>query len=85
MYCCRSFVSVAVLNGCIYTMGGFNGHIRVAPAEDYRPEINQWSSIAPMHCQRSDASCTTFEGKVGACALSEVLWNFYEHLKSYLL
>jgi len=52
-------VSVAVLDGCIYAMGGYDGHVRQNTAERYTPKSNQWSLITPMNHQRSDASATT--------------------------
>ena len=63
LYCSRCYVSVAVLDGCIYAMGGFDGHVRQNTAERYTPSTNQWTLLAPMHHQRSDASATTLEGK----------------------
>lgn len=56
----RCYISVAVLNNIIYAMGGYNGNIRFRTAERYNYRDNQWSLIAPMHMQRSDASATTF-------------------------
>ena len=55
----RCYVSVAVLDGCIYAMGGYDGHVRQNTAERYTPKANQWSLITPMNHQRSDASATT--------------------------
>ncbi|XP_028274884.1 kelch-like protein 10 [Parambassis ranga] len=63
----RGSVSVTVLNGCIYAMGGSNGHTYLSSAEFYQPETNQWLEIAPMHEQRSDASCTALNGKIYIC------------------
>ena len=59
----RCYVSVAVLDGCVYAMGGFDGHIRQNSAERYTPNTNQWSLITPMNQQRSDASAATVNGK----------------------
>jgi hypothetical protein len=55
---------VTVLSNFIYAMGGFDGYVRLNTAERYEPETNQWTLIAPMHEQRSDASATTLYGKV---------------------
>ncbi|KAG8009297.1 Kelch-like protein 10 [Nibea albiflora] len=67
MYYRRCYVSITVLNGCIYVMGGHDGYTELNTAERYRPETNQWSLIAPMHEQRSDASCTTLSSKIYIC------------------
>ncbi|GFO21309.1 kelch-like protein 10 [Plakobranchus ocellatus] len=64
----RCYVSVALLEGFIYAMGGFDGHVRQNSVERFTKETNQWSMIRPMHHQRSDASATTLNGK----ALGEV-------------
>ena len=59
----RCYVSVAVLDGCIYAMGGYDGHVRQNTAERYTPKTNQWSLITPMNHQRSDASATTLNSR----------------------
>ena len=60
----RCYVSVAVLGGLIYAMGGYDGQNRQNTAEKYFPKKNQWSLIQPMNFQRSDASATAFDGNV---------------------
>ncbi|CAK9303911.1 unnamed protein product [Gordionus sp. m RMFG-2023] len=60
----RCYVSVAVLNGFIYAMGGFDGHARLNTTERYDPKCNQWSPLLPMNHQRSDASATTLDNKI---------------------
>lgn len=60
---CRCYVSVALLDGVIYAMGGFDGHHRLSSAEKYDCERNQWTMIAPMHSQRSDACAAVLNGK----------------------
>ncbi|XP_028272757.1 kelch-like protein 10, partial [Parambassis ranga] len=67
MYYRRGCVSVTVLNGCIYAMGGYDEHTHLSSAEFYQPETNQWLKIAPMHDQRSDASCTALNGRIYIC------------------
>ncbi len=52
----RCYVSVAYLNGLLYAMGGFNGHVRQNTAEKYLSETN--------HVQRSDASACTLNGNI---------------------
>ena len=56
-------MSVAVLDGCIYAMGGYDGQVRQNTAERYTPKHNQWSLVTPMNHQRSDASAATCEGE----------------------
>ncbi|KAM9309955.1 kelch-like protein 10 [Pholidichthys leucotaenia] len=78
MYSSRCYVSVTVLNGCIYALGGCNGRIRLNTAECYRPQSNQWSFIAPMHERRSDASCTTLQHRIYICGG----FNGHEYLET---
>lgn len=61
---CRCYVSVTVLDGCVYAMGGFDGHTRHNTAERYTPSDNQWRQLPPMRFQRSDAKATTLNGSV---------------------
>ncbi|XP_028296561.1 kelch-like protein 20 [Gouania willdenowi] len=64
----RRSVSVAVLKGCIYTMGGYRDDgTTQRTAERYQPNINQWTFIASMNEGRSYASCTTLNNKMYIC------------------
>ncbi|XP_072314813.1 kelch-like protein 10 [Eucyclogobius newberryi] len=70
MYYRRNYVSVALLNGRIYAMGGQDGQRGqrgLMTAEVYDPQTNQWSLIAPMCQQRSGASCAALNGKIYIC------------------
>ena len=60
----RSNVTVAVLNGFIYAIGGQNEHGHLKSAERYFPKTNQWKRIERMHDWRTGASCATLDGKV---------------------
>lgn len=73
---CRCYVSVAVLNDLIYAMGGYDGYYRQNTAERYNYKTNQWSLIAPMNCQRSDASATTLNGNSDKIYFV-ILWIIY--------
>lgn len=64
MYYPRCYVSVAVHNGKIYALGGYNGRNRMNSVERYDPEKNQWELITPMQKQRSDASAATVYDKI---------------------
>ena len=54
----RVFMSMVSLKGCLYAVGGFDGHIKHKTIEKYDPAQNQWSVIAEMKQRRSDAGCT---------------------------
>uniref|UniRef100_A0A8C5DF04 Uncharacterized protein n=1 Tax=Gouania willdenowi TaxID=441366 RepID=A0A8C5DF04_GOUWI len=65
----RALMSVAVLKGCIYAMGGYRDSDSTSrrTAERYQPNINQWTFIASMNLGRSYASCTTLNNKIYIC------------------
>uniref|UniRef100_A0A8C5DEW5 Reverse transcriptase domain-containing protein n=1 Tax=Gouania willdenowi TaxID=441366 RepID=A0A8C5DEW5_GOUWI len=64
----RRCVSVAVLKGYIYAMGGYrDDYTSLRTAERYQPDINQWTFIASMNEERRDASCTTLNNKIYIC------------------
>lgn len=62
MHIRRCYVSVAAHKNFVYAMGGFDGHLRQNTAEKYDIETNQWTMIANMYNQRSDASAATLNG-----------------------
>lgn len=64
MYERRCYISVAVLDGFIYAIGGFDGHGRLKSTERYDPDTNQWTLTASMNERRSDASATSLQGRV---------------------
>jgi len=73
----RSYVSVALLDGHIYAMGGFEGPPRtpgdsgnlprLRSAERFNTQSNQWTKISAMREARSDASATTCQDQVYVC------------------
>lgn len=48
---CRA--GLAVLNGGVYAIGGFNGSLRVRTVDCYDPQTNQWTSCPSMEARRS--------------------------------
>lgn len=66
MHSRRCYVSVVELNGKIYAMGGHDGIQRLNSVERYDPMTNQWTMLAPLSTDRSDASCTALNGKLYA-------------------
>jgi kelch-like protein 10 len=60
----RSELTVAVLDGLVYAMGGFSGHDYCNTAERYDYRTNQWYMVAPMNEQRGVASATNLNGKI---------------------
>uniref|UniRef100_A0A8C5GQA6 Kelch-like protein 10 n=1 Tax=Gouania willdenowi TaxID=441366 RepID=A0A8C5GQA6_GOUWI len=64
----RHSVSVTVLKGYIYAMGGYRvDGTSLRTAERYQPNINQWTFIASMNEERISASCTTLNNKIYIC------------------
>uniref|UniRef100_A0A8C5DSI7 Kelch like family member 10 n=1 Tax=Gouania willdenowi TaxID=441366 RepID=A0A8C5DSI7_GOUWI len=65
----RYLMSVTVLKGCIYAMGGYRDDdgTLLRTAERYQPNINQWTFIASMNEERISASCSTLNNKIYIC------------------
>lgn len=64
MNCKRCYVSVCVLDGKIYAMGGHDGDERHTSTEVYCPKTNQWTLLADMTDKRSDADAVQIGGKI---------------------
>lgn len=64
----RSSVGVAVLNGHLYAVGGYDGVARqcLNSVECYSPEQNEWVVVEPMTQRRSGAAVTVLENMVYA-------------------
>uniref|UniRef100_A0A8C5E3C5 Uncharacterized protein n=1 Tax=Gouania willdenowi TaxID=441366 RepID=A0A8C5E3C5_GOUWI len=65
MHKSQTNMSVTVLKGRIYAMGGLRNHTSLRTAERYQP--NKWTFIASMNEERSNASCTTLDNKIYIC------------------
>ncbi|XP_071483433.1 kelch-like protein 3 [Diadema setosum] len=61
---CRA--GVAVLNGMVYAVGGFNGSLRVRTVDVYDPVRNMWSSVASMDARRSTLGVAVLNGMIYA-------------------
>lgn len=61
---CRE--GLAVLNGLVYAVGGFNGSLRVRTVDVYDPVKDQWSSVASMEARRSTLGVGVLNGFVYA-------------------
>lgn len=48
----RSRVGVAVLNGLLYAIGGYDGQLRLSTVEVYNPETDSWSKVESMNSKR---------------------------------
>lgn len=74
----RCYVSVVLLDGIIYAMGGFDGHHRLNTAEKYDFERNQWTMIAPMASQRSDACAAVLNSEYNYLYVSKTDQIWYQ-------
>ncbi|KAJ8045520.1 Kelch-like protein 28 [Holothuria leucospilota] len=63
---CRSNHGVAVLNGLIYAMGGYDGQFYLKSVEVYSPKKDEWRPVASMLKARSIFSAAAIEGKIFA-------------------
>ena len=64
----RSSVGLAVLNGYLYAVGGYDGVARqcLNSVERYDPEADEWSPVEPMTQRRSGAAVAVLENMVYA-------------------
>ncbi|KAH9381456.1 hypothetical protein HPB48_016969 [Haemaphysalis longicornis] len=60
----RCYVSVAVLQGYIDAMGGFDGEDRTSSCDRYDAKRNQCKLVASMNAVRSDACATAAAGRI---------------------
>jgi N-acetylneuraminic acid mutarotase len=63
MYTPRCYVSTAHLNDHIYACGGYDGRFRLNSVERYHPPTNQWTKVASMTVNRSDAGADSLHGE----------------------
>ncbi|KAI1303668.1 Ring canal kelch -like protein [Halotydeus destructor] len=61
---CRA--GLAVLNGLIYAIGGFNGSLRVRTVDAYDPQAGQWISCPSMEARRSTLGVGVLHNKIYA-------------------
>ena len=57
---CRA--GVAVLDGLVYAVGGFNGSLRVRTVDCYDPVKDQWRPVASMEARRSTLGAAVMNG-----------------------
>lgn len=54
----RSRVGVAVVNGLLYAIGGYDGQSRLSTVEVYNPETDSWTRVSSMNSQRRSVRCS---------------------------
>ncbi|XP_063588131.1 ring canal kelch homolog [Penaeus indicus] len=62
----RCRCGIAVINGKVYAVGGFNGALRVRTVDVYDPTRDSWSSCASMEARRSTLGVATLNGCIYA-------------------
>uniref|UniRef100_A0A8C9SBC7 Kelch-like family member 18 n=2 Tax=Scleropages formosus TaxID=113540 RepID=A0A8C9SBC7_SCLFO len=63
----RSRVGVAVVNGLLYAIGGYDGQSRLSTVEVYNPETDTWTQVASMNSQRSAMGTVVLDGHIYVC------------------
>ncbi|XP_060104082.1 kelch-like protein 18 isoform X1 [Heteronotia binoei] len=63
----RSRVGVAVLNGLLYAIGGYDGQLRLSTVEVYSPESDSWSKVGSMNSKRSAMGTVVLDGQIYVC------------------
>ncbi|XP_038575057.1 kelch-like protein 18 [Micropterus salmoides] len=63
----RSRVGVAVVNGLLYAIGGYDGQSRLSTVEVYNPETDSWTHVSSMNSQRSAMGTVVIDGHIYVC------------------
>nr|XP_057924573.1 kelch-like protein 18 isoform X2 [Doryrhamphus excisus] len=63
----RSRVGVAVVNGLLYAIGGYDGQSRLSTVEVYNPETDSWTRVSSMNSQRSAMGTVVIDGHIYVC------------------
>ncbi|XP_055520679.1 kelch-like protein 18 [Leucoraja erinacea] len=63
----RSRVGVAMVNGLLYAIGGFDGQSRLSTVEVYNPEADTWTKVASMNSKRSAMGTAVMDGHIYVC------------------
>nr|XP_056713337.1 kelch-like protein 18 [Euleptes europaea] len=63
----RSRVGVAVLNGLLYAIGGYDGQLRLSTVEVYNSESDSWSKVGSMNSKRSAMGTVVLDGQIYVC------------------
>lgn len=63
----RSRVAVAVLQGKLYAIGGYNGLERLAVVEVFEPEVRKWRRVAAISRPRSALGSAVLNNKLYVC------------------
>ncbi|XP_039104368.1 kelch-like protein 17 isoform X2 [Hyaena hyaena] len=58
----RRYVRVAMLDGNLYAVGGYDSSSHLATVEKYEPQVNTWTPVASMLSRRSSAGVAVLEG-----------------------
>ncbi|XP_033725796.1 kelch-like protein 18 [Pecten maximus] len=63
----RSRVGVAILNGCLYAIGGYDGSERLSTVEVFHRDSKTWKCVASMNCKRSALGAVSLNGHLYVC------------------
>lgn len=75
---CRAYHGIVFLNGCVYSLGGFDRLEKFNHMQRLDFSTGEWSEVAPMHCRRCYISVTVLNGKIYAMGG----YDGYERLKT---
>lgn len=59
---CRTNFGIAVLDDCLFVIGGFNDWSTIPYVEQYNAETGEWSEVLDMAIPRSALSCCVLSG-----------------------
>ena len=63
----RSELGLAMLDGYVYAVGGWEGQRRLDSVERYKPESNVWQSVPKLRMAVTSPAVVAFEGSLYVC------------------
>ncbi|PIO61314.1 kelch repeat protein, partial [Teladorsagia circumcincta] len=73
----RSGVSLSVLNGCLYVVGGFDGFLALKTVARLDPRVGRWEEVRPMTTRRQCLGTAVLDGNLFALGLAVANGKLY--------
>ncbi len=67
------FAGLAMLDGYIYAVGGWEGSARLDSIERYNPNTNLWSFVAPMKMEVTSPAVVAHDGMLFVTGMVDLL------------
>lgn len=64
----RDAIGVALLGDCLVAVGGYDGTQYLKTVDQYDPDTNEWTQLAPLNCNRAGACVVTIPNTLTSTA-----------------